>query len=52
MPQPSSTATTGRPGIAMSSLGIMWPVHDRTGSYAVAGLVTGGFAVAEALSGP
>ncbi|WP_327170381.1 MFS transporter [Streptomyces sp. NBC_01336] len=46
------TATTGRPGIAMSSLGIMWLVHDRTGSYAVAGLVTGGFAVAEALSGP
>ncbi|MGW6206826.1 MFS transporter [Streptomyces sp. NPDC055089] len=46
------TATTGRLGIAMSSLGIMWLIHDRTGSYAVAGLVTGGFAVAEALSGP
>lgn len=36
----------------MSSLGIMWLVHNRTGSYAVAGLVTGRFAVSEALSGP
>ncbi|MEU5951043.1 MFS transporter [Streptomyces sp. NPDC047525] len=46
------TATAGRIGIAMTSLGIIWLVHGQTGSYAVAGLVTGGFAVAEALVGP
>jgi hypothetical protein len=46
------TATLGRVGIAMTSLGIVWLVHARTGSYATAGLVTGGFAVAEAVAGP
>ncbi len=46
------TATVGRVGIAMTSLGIVWLVHARTGSYATAGLVTGGFAVAEAAAGP
>jgi hypothetical protein len=46
------TATVGRVGIAMTSLGIVWLVHARTGSYATAGLVTGGFAVAEAVAGP
>lgn len=46
------TATAGRVGVAMTSLGIVWLVHDRTGSYATAGLVTGAFAVAEALVGP
>lgn len=46
------TATVGRVGIAMTSLGIVWLVHGRTGSYATAGLVSGGFAVAEALVGP
>src|SRR5579863_7853517 len=46
------TATAGRVGIAMTSLGIVWLVHARTGSYATAGLVTGGFAVAEAVAGP
>lgn len=46
------TATVGRVGIAMTSLGIVWLVHTRTGSYATAGLVTGGFAVAEAVAGP
>ena len=46
------TATVGRAGIAMTSLGIVWLVHARTGSYATAGLVTGGFAVAEAVAGP
>ncbi|WP_326665632.1 hypothetical protein [Streptomyces sp. NBC_00385] len=45
------TATTGRPGIAMTGPGIIWLVHDRTGSYA-AGLVTSGFAVAESPTGP
>jgi len=46
------TAAVGRVGIAMTSLGIVWLVHARTGSYAPAGLVTGGFAVAEAVAGP
>jgi MFS family permease len=36
----------------MTSLGIVWLVHGSTGSYAAAGSVTGGFAVAEALAGP
>ena len=45
------TAAVGRVGIAMTSLGIVWLVHARTGSYATAGLVTGGFAVAEAVAG-
>jgi len=36
----------------MTSLGIVWLVHGSTDSYAVAGTVTGGFAVAEALVGP
>ncbi|MGW1092785.1 hypothetical protein ACWD4L_42910 [Streptomyces sp. NPDC002596] len=46
------TATVGRIGIAMTNFGIIWLVHGQTGSYAAAGLVTGGFAVAEALVGP
>jgi len=46
------TAAAGRVGIAMTSLGIVWLVHAKTGSYATAGLVTGGFAVAEATAGP
>jgi hypothetical protein len=46
------TAAVGRVGIAMTSLGIVWLVHARTGSYITAGLVTGGFAVAEATAGP
>ncbi len=46
------TAAVGRVGIAMTSLGIVWLVHARTGSYGAAGLVTGGFAVAEAAAGP
>ena len=45
-------AAVGRAGIAMTSLGIVWLVHARTGSYATAGLVTGGFAIAEAVAGP
>lgn len=36
----------------MTGLGIVWLVHGSTDSYAVAGTVTGGFAVAEALAGP
>jgi MFS family permease len=36
----------------MTSLGIVWLIHGSTGSYAAAGTVTGGFAIAEALVGP
>lgn len=36
----------------MTGIGIVWLVHARTGSYATAGLVTGGFAVADAVAGP
>ncbi|TDD19902.1 MFS transporter [Kribbella turkmenica] len=45
-------AAPARIGLAMTSLGIVWLVHGSTGSYAAAGSVTGGFAVAEALAGP
>jgi hypothetical protein len=46
------TALVGRVGGAMTGLGIVWLVHAQTGSYAMAGLVSGGFAVAEAVAGP
>jgi MFS family permease len=36
----------------MAGLGIVWMVHAETGSFGVAGLVTGSFAVAETLVGP
>ncbi|TDD62526.1 MFS transporter [Kribbella antibiotica] len=45
-------AAPARIGIAMTGLGIVWLVHGSTNSYAVAGAVTGGFAVAEAVGGP
>ncbi|MFE5402567.1 MFS transporter [Streptomyces sp. NPDC056580] len=45
-------SAVGRLGIAMTGVGIVWLVHARTGSYAAAGLVTGGFAVADAVAGP
>lgn len=45
-------AAPARIGIAMTGLGIVWLVHGATGSYAAAGTVTGGFAVAEAVGGP
>jgi MFS family permease len=45
-------AAPARIGIAMTGLGIVWLVHGSTGSYAAAGTVTGGFAVAEAVGGP
>lgn len=45
-------ASFARIGIAMTGLGIVWLVHGSTGSYAAAGSVTGGFAVAEAVGGP
>ena len=46
------TAAAGRVGIAMTGLGLVWLLHDRTGSYATAGLAAAGFALAEALVGP
>ncbi|MFJ4620723.1 MFS transporter [Streptomyces sp. NPDC088812] len=45
-------SVAGRLGIAMTGIGIVWLVHARTGSYAAAGLVTGGFAAADAVAGP
>lgn len=45
-------AATGRVGIAMTGLGLVWLLHDRTGSYTTAGLAAAGFALAEALVGP
>lgn len=45
-------AAPARIGIAMTGLGVVWLVHGSTGSYAAAGSVTGGFAVAEAVAGP
>ncbi len=45
-------ATPGRVGIAMTGLGIVLLVHAGRGSFGAAGLVTAGFAVAEAGIGP
>ena len=48
----AATAATGRVGIAMTGLGLLLLVRERTGSYADAGAVVAAFAVAEALLGP
>ncbi|MET9878772.1 MFS transporter [Actinacidiphila glaucinigra] len=45
-------ASLGRVGIAMTGLSIVWLVHSRTGTFASAGLVSGGFAVTDALVAP
>ncbi|MCX5399523.1 MFS transporter [Streptomyces sp. NBC_00102] len=45
-------AAPARVGVAMTGLGLVWLVHTETGSFGAAGLVTGAFAVAEALVGP
>ncbi|MYW20402.1 MFS transporter, partial [Streptomyces sp. SID2955] len=45
-------ASLGRMGIAMTSLGIVWLVHSHTGTFSAAGLVSGAFAVADALAAP
>ncbi|MFI6360324.1 MFS transporter [Streptomyces sp. NPDC050743] len=45
-------ASLGRVGVAMTSLSIVWLVHGHTGTFTAAGLVSGGFAVAEALGAP
>jgi MFS family permease len=42
----------GRLGIGMTNLGIIWLIHARTGSYALAGAVTGCLAVAEVTCSP
>ncbi|MFG3144414.1 MFS transporter [Streptomyces sp. NPDC048243] len=45
-------ASLGRVGVAMTSLSIVWLVHGHTGTFSAAGLVTGAFAVSEALGAP
>ncbi|MGW6256343.1 MFS transporter [Streptomyces sp. NPDC055085] len=45
-------ASLGRVGVAMTSLSIVWLVHSHTGTFSAAGLVTGAFAVSEALGAP
>ncbi|MFE0631363.1 MFS transporter [Streptomyces sp. NPDC058864] len=45
-------ASLGRVGIAMTGLSIVWLVHSHTGTFAVAGLVSAGFAVTDALVAP
>jgi MFS family permease len=45
-------AAPARVGVAMAGLGIVWLVHGETGSFGLAGLVTGAFAVAETVVGP
>lgn len=45
-------ASLGRVGVAMTGLSIVWLVHSRTGGFAAAGLVSGAFAVADALVAP
>ncbi|MFB7495896.1 MFS transporter [Streptomyces sp. NPDC056161] len=45
-------ASFGKVGGAMTSLSIVWLVHAHTGTFSAAGLVTGGFAVSEALGAP
>lgn len=42
----------GRVGVAMTGLSIIWLVHSRTGDFAAAGLVSGAFAVTDALVAP
>lgn len=46
------TAALGRIGLAMTSLALLWLVHDRTGSWTTAGLASAGLAVAEGVAGP
>lgn len=45
-------AALARLGVAMQSLAILWAVQGASGSFAVAGLATGAFAIAEALLAP
>lgn len=45
-------AAVARWGTAMTGLGLLWTVRGLTGSFAVAGITTGAFALAEAMGGP
>lgn len=45
-------ANSGRVGVAATGLGLIWLITGSGGSFAVAGLVVGAFAAAEALIGP
>ncbi|MEJ5945324.1 hypothetical protein WDZ17_08460 [Pseudokineococcus basanitobsidens] len=45
-------ANSGRVGVAATGLGLIWLVTGTGGAFAVAGLVVGAFAAAEALIGP
>jgi MFS family permease len=45
-------AAPARLGLAMTGLGLVFLVHDLTGSFGRAGLVTGAFAITEAVMGP
>ena len=46
------SAVPARVGVAMTSLGLLWLVRWGTGSYAVAGVITGVFAVTSAFASP
>jgi hypothetical protein len=45
-------AALARLGVAMQSLAILWAVQGTTGSFAIAGVATGAFAIIEALFAP
>lgn len=45
-------AALARLGVAMQSLAILWAVQGATGSFAIAGIATGAFAITEALLAP
>ncbi|MEJ5944942.1 hypothetical protein WDZ17_06490 [Pseudokineococcus basanitobsidens] len=45
-------ANSGRVGVAATGLGLIWLITGTGGAFAVAGLVVGAFAAAEALIGP
>ncbi|MBM9504037.1 MFS transporter [Actinacidiphila acididurans] len=45
-------ASLGRVGVAMTGIAIVWLVHSHTGTFAAAGLVSGAFAVTDALVAP
>jgi predicted MFS family arabinose efflux permease len=47
-----AAAAVARLGVAMTSLAVLWTVRGATGSYALAGVTTAVFALAEATAGP
>lgn len=48
----SVPACLARLGVAMQSLALLWAVHGASGSFVLAGLCTGAFAIAESLLAP